>query len=349
MYPRLFTIGPITVYSFGLMMGLGFFVASIILHKESVRKNLVFDFSAELLRFLRASYSIVLSALLLSYLIELGAGEFFTLLETNFIRTVVILAGIVILGYVLFSAKSRVWVTADTAAFIVVTSIIAGVIGSKALYVVENISYVSRAPFDMIFSPGGLTWYGGFTLVTVLVFYFTKKKHVSFLQICDAASPSLLIGYAIARIGCHLAGDGDYGMPTDLPWASVYSNGTYPPSVAFRDFPEIVRQYGINGVVPDTIAVHPAPLYEFFAGVLLFAIVWKFRRSFKRAGEMFTVYLILAGASRLAVEFIRLNPRILFGLTEAQLFSIVMILAGAIGLVIVKKQQRLHQAHETTE
>ncbi|MBI3189825.1 MAG: prolipoprotein diacylglyceryl transferase, partial [Ignavibacteriales bacterium] len=304
MYPRLITIGPITIYSFGLMMGIGFFVASYVLHKETVRKNMIHDFSGELSLFLRSMYLLFVAVLVISYLIESGITGFLTSFEANTLRTLSIVLGIGAAGYFLFNKKSAPMLTADTSAFLVVISIIGGVTGSKLLYIIESIGNLFRSPFDTIFSPGGLTWYGGFLLVIALVYFFTKKKGIAFLHVCDAAAPALMIGYGVARIGCHLAGDGDYVIPTNLPWATVYENGTYPPSVAFRDFPEIVSQYGVNGVVPDSIPVHPAPVYESLAGILLFALLWKFRTSFKRGGQLFMLYLILSGSARLAVEYI---------------------------------------------
>ncbi|HEV8538948.1 MAG TPA: prolipoprotein diacylglyceryl transferase family protein, partial [Bacteroidota bacterium] len=156
--------------------------------------------------------------------------------------------------------------------------------------------------------------------------------------ICDASAPGLMLSYGIARIGCHLAGDGDYGVPTDLPWGAIYSQGTYPPSAAFREFPEIVQKYGINGLVPDTIPVHPAPMYEFILGVLLFLLLWKLRKNEFPAGKLFMIYLVLSGTARFLVELIRINPRILFGLTEAQLVSGALVTIGVAGLTVLSKR-----------
>jgi phosphatidylglycerol:prolipoprotein diacylglycerol transferase len=272
-YPELLKIGPFTVYSFGLMMGVGFIVASFLLTKELTRKR----FDASL-------------------------GSTITLFALVF-----------------------------------------GVIGSKLLYLIENWSLFIAAPLKMAFSPGGLTWYGGFILATLTIWQYTKKKKVPFLAVCDAASPALALGYGIARIGCHLAGDGDYGMPTDLPWASSYSKGTYPPSAAFRDFPDVVAKYGVDGVVPDDILVHPAPLYETLLGIIIFVILWRLRTKFTVNGKLFMLYLILSGIARFGVEFIRLNERILFGLSEAQLIAVVLILMGAAGLSrLSQRQDRLN-------
>lgn len=269
MHPRLFTIGPFTIYSYGLLLGIGFILGSFILTKELRRKGL----------------------------------------DPNLGSTVTLLA------------------------------IVFGIAGSKLLYLIENWTYASRDPLGMAFSPGGLTWYGGFILATVAIMLYVRRRKLPFLAVCDAASPSLMLGYGVARIGCHLSGDGDYGMPTDLPWGTVYSNGTYPPSVAFKNFPEIIQKYGVNGVVPDTITVHPAPIYEFLAGVLLFIVLWSVRKKLPADGTLFIFYLILSGIARFLVEFIRLNPRILFGLSEAQLIALVMVAAGIAGFAFLSRRK----------
>jgi phosphatidylglycerol:prolipoprotein diacylglycerol transferase len=270
MHPILFKIGSIPVYSFGLMMGLGFIAASAVLTKDLVRRGY----------------------------------------DQNLGSTITLLA------------------------------IIFGLAGSKILFLLENINEFLDHP-SMAISPGGLTWYGGFILATAVIWQYSKKKKIPFLRIADATSPALVLGYGIARIGCHLSGDGDYGFPTTLPWASVYANGTYPPSLAFRDFPEIVQKYGINGVVPDTIAVHPTPVYEFIVGLLLFAVLWGVRKKFSIDGQLFSLYLIMAGLARLLVEFIRINPRILFGLSEAQLISAGIVIVGIISFILLNHRRAI--------
>lgn len=338
MHPKLFTIGPFTIYSFGLMMALGFIAASAVFSREVLRKNLSADFSSEMIRFLRIAVAFFTIVFVGTFSAEFGFQRFFTELGSgSYLHSCIVIAAIVIFILLpkLFTDKN----SADTSTLVVMMSLIGGLSGSKILYVIENWTEFSQKPFSTLFDPGGLTWYGGFLLTTGLIFIFTKSKGIPFAKLCDAAAPALIIGYGVARIGCHLAGDGDYGMPTNLPWASVYSAGTYPPSVAFRDFPEIVKKYGINGVVPDTIPVHPAPLYEFFAALFVFFILWMMRKKMTVDGALFSLYLILAGIERFSIEFIRLNPRILFGLTEAQLIAAVSVIVGFIGLSTLSKRK----------
>lgn len=269
MYPELFKIGPFTVYSYGLMLGIAFIVASYILTKEVERRKL----------------------------------------NPNIATEVTLIA------------------------------IIFGIVGAKLFHLFENWSSFIQNPIKMAFSPGGLTFHGGLLLVLLAVWIYSKRKKIPFLTIADLAAPSLALAYGIGRIGCHLAGDGDYGIPTNLPWGTNYENGTVPPSVMFSGS-EIAKGYP-NGIVPDNTPLHPTPIYEFLIMLLIFFILWNLRKREWPDGKLFTVYLILAGLERFAVEFIRLNPRLLFGLSEAQLISIVLMTLGVAGYIYFTRNKEL--------
>jgi phosphatidylglycerol:prolipoprotein diacylglycerol transferase len=260
MYPRLFQIGPFTVYGYGLMLALGFIIGSYLLVSEFKRRKL----------------------------------------DPTIANNVTLIA------------------------------LIAGVSGSKILYLIENLPLFVHDPIGMTFNPGGLTYYGGFILATFSIYLYGKKKRIKFYTIADAISPGLMLGYGIARIGCHLAGDGDYGFPTTLPWGTNYSNGTYPPSIAFQDFPEITSQFP-GGIVPNNIPCHPTPVYEFIICALMCWFLWSIRKKTTPTGKLFMIYLMLAGIERFIIEFLRPNPRIIFDLSEAQLISLVIITLGLWG------------------
>ncbi len=221
---------------------------------------------------------------------------------------------------------------------ITLIALIAGVAGSKVLFLFENWSYFLDDPIGMAFSPSGLTFYGGFLLATLAIYIYLKKRGIHFLLAADAIAPGLLIAYGIARIGCHLAGDGDYGLPTTLPWGTDYSKGTYPPSIAFRNVPEIASEYP-GGIVPDTTLCHPTPMYEFLACGILFFILWRLRTRLQPEGKLFMLYLIVAGLERFAIEFIRVNPRSSLGLSEAQFIALALVLSGLIGWYTLSRNQ----------
>ncbi|KAB2921235.1 MAG: prolipoprotein diacylglyceryl transferase, partial [Bacteroidetes bacterium] len=128
------------------------------------------------------------------------------------------------------------------------------------------------------------------------------------------------------------------------PWGTDYSNGTYPPSAAFRQFPDIVAKYGINGVVPDDTLCHPTPVYETLICAAFFFVLWKNRTRWSAEGKVFYAYLVLAGLERFSVEFLRLNERILAGLSEAQVIALILIAIGAAGLNSLHRNARSSSA-----
>jgi prolipoprotein diacylglyceryl transferase len=196
---------------------------------------------------------------------------------------------------------------------------LAGLIGARLYHVLESPRELIADPSQLI-SRFGFAWFGGFLGGFVALVFLARRFEIPVLEIMDLCSPAAAVGYAIGRIGCLLSGDGDYGVPTKLPWA--------------MSFP--------NGVVPTTERVHPTPLYEFFIWLAIAAFLWhlgtKSLRGPKAKGEIFCNYLILTGIARFLIEFIRINPRSFFGLSNAQAASLVSILAGAVLLWRIKNQ-----------
>ena len=115
------------------------------------------------------------------------------------------------------------------ASTITVLGVIFGISGAKILFLIEEWQHFLRDPMGMAFSPGGLTWYGGFILGLTSVYIYVRRKRVPMAKVVDCLGVGLILAYGVA--GCHFSGDGDYGFPTDLPWGTNYENGTYPPSL----------------------------------------------------------------------------------------------------------------------
>ncbi len=224
----------------------------------------------------------------------------------------------------------------DVASVVTFLAFIGGLVGAKLFHLIENFGEFLNNPSEAIFNPGGLTFYGGLILSIVLIYIYTRRKKLSFLVLADAAAPSLILAYGIGRIGCQLAGDGDYGIPTDLPWAMGYPNG-YVSTLSARNLElvEYFKQIFPGRAIPTDIKVHPAPVYETLIAVVCFFILWKLRKRPAMAGWLFGVYLIFAGLERLTVEFIRINP-LYVGLSQAQWISIILIIIG--GFMMWKQQ-----------
>lgn len=240
-------------------------------------------------------------------------------------------------NYILVKEFKRRGLGADFANQVTILAVVLGLAGSRILSLIENWGDFLKDPIGMAFATGGLTWYGGFILTTVVLAFVIRKKKLKFLSVADAIAPALILGYGIGRIACHVSGDGDYGIPTKLPWGVNYSHGVAPPSIAFRYMPKIEARYP-GGIIPNNTLCQPTPLYEFLACVGIFFILWYLRDKLKPAGTLFMLYLMLAGAERFLVEFIRLNPRLLFGLSEAQLWSIPLMIVGLVGFFYLRRE-----------
>ena len=251
--------------------------------------------------------------------------------------------GFIVASYLLTAELKRKQIDPNIGNTVTLIAVVAGIAGSKLLFLIEHWTQFMADPIGMAFSPTGLTFYGGFLLATLMIFLYTRKQKVRFFSVADAVSPGLILGYGIARMGCHFAGDGDYGFPTDLPWGTDYSKGTYPPSLAFRSIPEITSQYP-GGIVPDNVLCHPNPVYELLFSALIFTILWRYRKSIHGNGKMFTLYLMLAGLERFSIEFLRLNPRLAFGLSEAQLIATGLIVVGLAGWMYLSGKHRMEGA-----
>lgn len=199
----------------------------------------------------------------------------------------------------------------DWAYEMIFAALIGGIVGARLDFVIQNYDSVSDDLLGNIFSGAGLVWFGGAVGGAIGVLIWARFRRMLDLSLLDICAPGLAIGYAVGRIGCQLSGDGDYGIPWDGPWAMAYPDGT----------------------VPTDVPVHPTPIYETLAMGLVTYVLWRLRFSF-RPGLLFALYLVLAGAERFLVEFIRRNDEVALGLTQAQLLSVAMILAGAAWLAV---------------
>jgi phosphatidylglycerol---prolipoprotein diacylglyceryl transferase len=206
----------------------------------------------------------------------------------------------------------------EIASTIVFAAAIGGLVGARILFIIEEWNNFLAAPRSYIFTGAGFTWYGGFFGGVVAVSWVVKKHKIPWLVAADIAAPALALAYGVGRIGCHVAGDGDWGTITDVPWGVAYTHaiiGWIDPSTGVP--------------YPPGTRVHPTPIYELIEAIIAFGILWSLRKRGYAPGTMAWLYLILTGISRFIVEFWRINPVLGFGLSEAQWFSLALIALGA--------------------
>ena len=191
-----------------------------------------------------------------------------------------------------------------------------GLAGAKLYHLLESPAEFFAHPVALLISPYGFAWFGGLLAGFAAFVWVGRRQNIPLLTLLDVGSPAAALGYGIGRIGCFLSGDGDYGIPTSLPWG--------------MSFP--------NGLVPTTERVHPTPIYELIAACAIAWFLWRMYHRQKSApgkktvpaGAVFAVYLVLTGLARFLVEFIRINPRSFLGMSNAQTASVASTIVGIV-------------------
>lgn len=227
----------------------------------------------------------------------------------------------IISGFLLKKELKRKQLDENLSNNIILAAIIFGLIGAKTYSIIQNWGGFVEHPFSSIFSGSGLVWYGGLICGSFGAIYVIKKSSAPILTTIDLLAPLLSLGYALGRIGCLLSGDGDYGPPSNLPWAMAFPNGTVPPTYFGFDLNQ---------------KLHPTPIYESLMAFIIFLALWSVREREYKPGSLFATYLTLAGVERFIAEFWRLNPVAALGLKMAQLISIAMIVGGGYMLFRIK-------------
>ncbi len=212
--------------------------------------------------------------------------------------------GFVAAGYFLSRGMSHAGYDSAHAWEILIGAAIGGVLGAKVDYVIQN------GTDGGFFSGSGLVWYGGVIGGAIGALAVAAWRRIPLGTVANLSGPGLAIGYAIGRVGCQLSGDGDYGRATSLPWGMSYPEGE----------------------VPTNEIVHPTPVYETFAMLVAFYILWRLRDRMTSPWQLFGLWALFAGLERFLVEFVRRNADVALGLTTAQLISVGMMALG-IGLL----------------
>ena len=220
-------------------------------------------------------------------------------------------------AFVMDRTFRRAGIEADAVGMVAV-AVVAGIVGAKIWHVLDTPSEFREIGWRVLWDSAGFAWFGGLTFGIAALVIQGWRSGIGGLRTLDLASPAAAIGYGIGRIGCFLSGDGCYGIPTNLPWG--------------MSFP--------NGIEPTFVRVHPTPLYELGAGLLIGLWLWRRGRKPRPAGWLLGEYLVLSGFARFLVEFIRRNPKVLWGLSNAQLASAGSVVVG-LGLIWWGTTQRV--------
>lgn len=227
-----------------------------------------------------------------------------------------------------------------------------GLIGAKLFHWLENpsefVAFLKNPGGDAIFS--GLTMYGGLIVAGAMVIRYFAKHGIPVWHGADSAAPGVMLAYGVGRMGCQVSGDGDWGIvnttflgpgPTWL-WQYDYPNNVNGVGMPLADGRPCFEGYCT--VLPQT--VFPTPLYETIVCVGFFFLLWALRKRLQPAGMIFFAFLFLNGLERFWVEKIRVNVKVLGDITQAEIISSALMLAGIAGMVWLRRRNK--QATESS-
>ena len=214
-------------------------------------------------------------------------------------------------------AKKR-GVSTETITDLSILLLIAGVVGSRFLFVIEEWDdYVGKWASVFNIREGGLSLHGGLIAGLLVGGWYIRARKLDFWKVVDILAPGIAIGMGIGRIGCFFNGC-CLGIPTRLPWG-----------VVFKDNPMF---FGPR---------HPTQLYEMIldfiiAGILIFG----FRNA--KPGSAFLWFCILIGISRFFIEFLRADAIPMGPLSFVQWLSLLIVGIASFYLIRLRRQQHAH-------
>jgi len=241
----------------------------------------------------------------------------------------------------------RIW-PQDRVGEITILALVFGLLGAKIFDIFENWSDFLKHPSSYLLSPSGLTFYGGLICAAIAIWIYAKKHNIGFWHLNDAAAPTLMLAYGLGRIGCQVAGDGDWGIENTKPKPFSW----LPDWMWSYTYPHNVNEAGVKiaGCTETKycnelpVGVYPTPFYEIIICLLLFVLIWSVRKRFKTPGTLFGFYLMLNGIERFFIEKIRVNTRLdIFGFhpTQAEVISTLLFLAGLTIWIVLKRRESL--------
>ena len=227
----------------------------------------------------------------------------------------------------------------DRVGDIVLQAALWGFIGAKIFHNLENIDDLINDPWGSLISFSGLTFYGGLILATIAIIIYVRKYNMRVIHFADAMSPTMIFAYAAGRIGCHISGDGDWGIANYNPkpfswlpdWMWAYH---YPHNVVNQGVPIPGCIGNYCNQLPE--AVYPTTFYEIIIMFILFAMIWAIRKKITQPGILTAIYFLFAGGERFFIEKIRVNNKytsLPFQPTQAELISTFLIILGIVFLI----------------
>lgn len=257
--------------------------------------------------------------------------------------------GMLAAAVVIYRRSRQEGLPADKVMDAIFFAVLAGIVGGRLGYIVVDLATEQRfleAPLQVLFSRAGFVFLGGVVLAVPTLFWYCRRKGLSFLSITDVFAAALPLGHAFGRVGCFLFGC-CYGAPVGSgnPLGVCYPapRPVGEGQVGMSGFYAHVRDGLIAPECPYSAPVWPVQLFESLGNLLIFiglAVFWKHRRF---RGQIFLAYLVAYGVLRFCLEFFRGDTERGFVgmLSTSQVISLLAITGGIAGWVWLRKKKNI--------
>jgi len=225
-------------------------------------------------------------------------------LSVHWYGILVALAVLTLIFWALYQVRRGADISNETVFNAALVGIPSGIVFSRLLHVLDRWQYYFQHPGEII-GGSGLTIYGAVLGAALGIWVYSRFRKISFGYFADMLAPGIILAQAIGRVGCVLNGC-CYGVETDIFCAVVYTN------------PE---SFG-----PIGVPVHPTQIYEIVYNLIVFGVLLRLRGRFQPDGSLFLIYLTFYSLWRFGIDFIREGTPFLFGLHEAQVISIIVLI-----------------------
>lgn len=209
-------------------------------------------------------------------------------------------------------------------------TLIIGILGARVYYCVFNLDYYLANPSEILkIYNGGLAIHGGVIAGLIFVYFYTKKKNISFIKILDIVASAVIIAQSFGR------------------WGNFFNQEAHGGITTYQNLKNMhIPEFIINGMHIEGKYYYPTFFFESIWCLIGFIILMIARRNKNlRKGFQIGFYFIWYGIGRFFIEAFRTDSLMFFGLKIAQIVSLIGIIIGII-IIVTNRNKKYYNEME---